>query len=1095
MADIQITQATIAPSIFIGLGGTGSRIVDRIARRAMGLPHWESHLSALTQFVGIDTNVHDQSILEKIPETNRILIGAFDKQRAVENYRESGNAKALHWLDRDYTPRAGKTPGAGQIRVESRLGFHYNSPVIRQKLEELVRIMLTADNSFRRIEPAQVFVYIYCGLGGGTGSGCFLSMSYLIQDVIQKLQWEPHVLGYCVLSTLMTDKVPQDLHPDIHANTYAALKELEHLTKLDYPETKVERPDGEEFVFWNDENKEKISTVKNRPFYLTFLFDRASHLELPDMVATVGDACFLQIFSPVLGRVLGGVDNYEKRLQDLTRAPGKLKGVGRGYTKHFGAFGVAALVLPAHELLEYSSLLFAAEALRQQITFGSSDGASAIDAKLADLRVNYDDPKFARLSESERQIAINRSFLLSMQALASEDEKDGLQDGVWYKLVEEVDTGKLTGKDEQGKETRSETLRQRVLRILDEERMEIVADVKIPSPNLLPVQKESLGAYNDILNKFESAIASANRKIEEGKDRLRGSAKQGDCIERLDPRLSPLQERYLVIRLLEQLDATLIPDAEAKQKASLARSYANLKVQTEFRSENPTQLADAAATKKFGLLEDREAFQSVRDAVQDRFQQTGTAQRNYYDAELKLTQFRALRDYLDGRARQYATLATRMNAVVGDLAREAERIRLGVATDQPRYALSVEIFETMDEPKRRVWREVFHELFVRGGRAQITFDRKTLANCIAEQLRPVQDKATGKFVAKLDYLLEHDLKTALIDLGRELLRPAIYGDASQPGLNLETGLKLEARICLQQNAESLVRDDEVDRYVDRKLNAFALLSGVYARLSLVDSQSMDDGVKLDRTRNLVIEESLLSTSFVAKVNKLLLRDGTRPEIGPWKPLADQHLAIAHDMDLPIPLYYFIPVIGEIEANYEAVAADPRRSYNLHTDYHWEQTLPNLNPAKDKLGTSWALDTLLDGVLFKVIEIKNKKWVWVDRNEELGSNLASALYKLGESFHVDRVRIGFNESLQKAKASLTEEQLAERSQNLLKYIKETLLSIGLATQKGTKRREDSLEEPIWAMFEERLTARMKPGAAGVEEAQENVPLSMRRELNL
>ena len=65
---------------------------------------------------------------------------------------------------------------------------------------------------------------------------------------------------------------------------------------------------------------------------------------------------------------------------------------------------MAALVLPGFELLEYSALRFAAEALRQQITFGSSDASKAIDAKLADLRVNYDDPKFVRMSENERQV-------------------------------------------------------------------------------------------------------------------------------------------------------------------------------------------------------------------------------------------------------------------------------------------------------------------------------------------------------------------------------------------------------------------------------------------------------------------------------------------------------------------------------------------------------------------------------------------------------------------------------------------------------------------------------------------------------------------
>src|SRR5690242_8898914 len=96
---INITQASLVPSMFIGLGGTGSRIVDRIATRASALPYWDSHLKSLTQFVAVDTNSKDLPILRKIPQTNRILISAFDKQRAVENYRDSNNMKALQWLD------------------------------------------------------------------------------------------------------------------------------------------------------------------------------------------------------------------------------------------------------------------------------------------------------------------------------------------------------------------------------------------------------------------------------------------------------------------------------------------------------------------------------------------------------------------------------------------------------------------------------------------------------------------------------------------------------------------------------------------------------------------------------------------------------------------------------------------------------------------------------------------------------------------------------------------------------------------------------------------------------------------------------------
>ena len=52
-------QGTVIPTLFIGLGGIGSRIVDHIARRASRLPNWAAQLQGLTTFICMDTNVLD----------------------------------------------------------------------------------------------------------------------------------------------------------------------------------------------------------------------------------------------------------------------------------------------------------------------------------------------------------------------------------------------------------------------------------------------------------------------------------------------------------------------------------------------------------------------------------------------------------------------------------------------------------------------------------------------------------------------------------------------------------------------------------------------------------------------------------------------------------------------------------------------------------------------------------------------------------------------------------------------------------------------------------------------------------------------------
>src|SRR5579864_1513955 len=314
--DYRSGQGTIVPSLFIGVGGVGSRIVDRIAGRAAFLPNWGSQLRPLTNFVSIDTNELDQNDLRHVPQGNRLNIAAFDKAKAIEYLRRSKDPQAEQWLDRGYQPRSGFKPGAGQIRIESRLGFFYHSLEIRQRLQQLVAETLRPGITWRQSVPPKYNVYLFCTLAGGTGSGSFLSVAYLIDNLLREQNWQPRVVANLLLSTLMLNDVGPELHPDIHANTYAALKELEHLTKLDYPQVKREGRTSDAFVYCRDENSHAVQRVTSRPFFISFIFDRPPHLGLPDPEAAIADAAYLQIFTPIIDKLASELDNYEKNLEE-----------------------------------------------------------------------------------------------------------------------------------------------------------------------------------------------------------------------------------------------------------------------------------------------------------------------------------------------------------------------------------------------------------------------------------------------------------------------------------------------------------------------------------------------------------------------------------------------------------------------------------------------------------------------------------------------------------------------------------------------------------------------------------------------------------
>ncbi len=1066
--DYRSEQGTIIPSMFIGMGGVGSRIVDRIAARASRLPNWDAQLKPLTVFLSIDTNRLDQNQLKFIPPGNRILIGAFDKQTVVRGYKNARNPQALQWLDPAYEPRKGIKPGAGQIRVESRLGFFFHSPAIRERLKQIVNETLAPGITWRQSNPPNYNVYLYCTLAGGTGSGSFLSLSYLVQQVIRDTnQWQPRVIANLLLSTLLLDVVGSDLHPDIHANTYAALKELEHMTKLNY---KQERDTGRErdaFAYWNDENSSTVPEVDSAPFFLGLIYDRPSNFSVRHVDAAVADAAFLQVFTPNIGNMSSALDNYEKHLEELTRFPGDLKNVGKGFAKNYGAMGAAALVLPAGELLEYCAHRFAAEAVRSQITFGAdaNDVTDDRSRALAKLAVNYSDPKFLAKSEEARDSAINEAFVESVREMARQDDRQDMRDGFWYQLVAAVDDGLITGTDEKGEVQRAESMMAQVRRRLDEVRRPLITKVSIKD-RAFAFYKESVNQYTEYVSRLKEEIRGARVLVEQGLTGLRNAAKEGEVIAEL--KLDPITERYLVLRLLTECAGKWIPQAQKQFDQARQKDISDPKVVDRLEDEYRTLQQAAAGTRlaKLNPFTKDDAFVAARDQAQDYYRSVGLAAGKLFDAEVQLSQFRELLAYLQKRARQYARLARHMNKLVIDLEGTAEELRAGRG-GALRYELGVEVFETLEEPRRRMWADVYRSLYLDEGRYLSTFDRSALAKTISEQLKARQ-RPDGGVEEKSDDEMVGDLRQALVELGRQRLRPAIFGEGDDWGLDLNRGLSMEARIVLSPTKApgEIVSVAEIGAYMDKKFRALVQLSGTLARVRTSEWRAFDDGVKVDRTRYLThgfggnTESSRAPKQFLERLTAILQEGDRAVNIGYWH---DPRIAIIYDVELPIPLYYIAPITDEIETAYKKKAAE-KRSYNLHTDKRWEEALPNLNPRDTEVTLGWSIQKLLQGLVAGVIEqLEDRNWVWhpigTDGPEQLGNSVALALYQLGEiRKDEDHVKL-LDRSLNTALSALSTEVLQERRKGWSQAVESALGGIALRQRRGAANATDVLDRPI------------------------------------
>jgi hypothetical protein len=1023
MSDIIEGQGSIIPTIFLGMGGTGSRIVDRIAERARSLPNWESQLRPLTNFVVVDTNELDQHALRFVPPGNRINIAAFDKSRVVENYRRSQDAQALQWLDKAYQPRPGAKPGAGQIRVESRLGFFYYSARIRERLLQIVDASLRPNITWRQSKPPKYYVYLYATLAGGTGSGSFLSMSYLMQDVIADRGWQPCVIGNLMLSTLLLDVVPNELHPAIHANTYAALKELEHLNKLSYPEVNAKGRTQEEFAYWRHPSDNKVSVVQDKPFFLSFLYDRPSHIAVSNFEGAIADTSFSQLFTPLMDKVRGDYDNYEKEKVNLTRHPGELKYIGEGFTKDFGSVGTAVLRVPVRDFLDYSSLRFAAQAIRSQITFGlGPDEAQSDRARaLAKLAVDYSDPKFQRMNEQAKEAEINKAFVKSVQELARQDLRDDLPDGFWAGMVESIDQGKLRSRDEDsGEEYRDESMLEVVVRKLKEARQPLVDGISIRGRPFI-FQADNVNYYNQLVSKLKGDFSKAKSHINAGLEGLRRSASEGEVISDLE--LSPIQERYLVLRLLHQLQSETIPHAENEVKKQTARTMENPKVREKIESFYFAQLQSAAGAKKFGVLKNNDAFVAIRDEAQAYYKGVANATDVALDAQVFLAQLRSLLEYLRARAKTYSHLATHMDQLVRDLEQQAERIRLGEGGRGSEYVLQVEVLQTLTEPRTRLWREAYHRLFVAGAAQLATFDRNVLAKAIAAELKPQLGEDGRVYEKSLDQLV-NDIRRALLELGKVRLGSKVMGDKFEPGLDLVAALELEARIVLEAAGQP-VDTEAISTYSKRKITALSQLGGVAARLDSAESQTLDDTVTVARNRRVALIGDGKKTpprfdGLSALLQEVLFAGIDNHEVVPG--LEDPFRAVLHDVEIGVPLYYFASIIDEVEPAYMMLADDQTRAYDLHTDVHWEGGLPNLNTRKSEIAVGWSLQALVEAMATRVIQQRKSAnggreyfWKYSEKDELLlGSSFSEVLYGLSKLHRESTLQTALQNAIERAR---------------------------------------------------------------------------------
>lgn len=377
----------IRPTLVIGLGGTGQRIVlhlkNQLVKAYGDIPEQFIRLLAFDtadEALSVDGQTHTVT-LEKDREFFHIghtpvpnIVRNLDRQPAI-----AARLPIIHTI-----PAVALRNGARQVRPLGLLALLWRFEEVEQRIADAIWHLAGKESLGRREGKTQgINVIIATSLVGGTGAGMFLDVAYLVRTLFNELG----TMGdFCYITGVGV--LPQAFRsiegPNLIPNAVAALKEVSHCMLRGGFSS--EYPNG------------RLIESPNPPLDLFYLIDGVDEQGytwrgVGDLAAMIAAGLFLQIGSQVGLKGENDFDNLSDVLSGQTPD---------GQGTFCGSFGMATLSFSGTEVAAWC---------------GARLGGQLIDAGL--LQTIADDVTAARAGEFIQAQLPNPDTLF--QQLAQDD--------------------------------------------------------------------------------------------------------------------------------------------------------------------------------------------------------------------------------------------------------------------------------------------------------------------------------------------------------------------------------------------------------------------------------------------------------------------------------------------------------------------------------------------------------------------------------------------------------------------------------------------------------------------------------------------------
>lgn len=928
----------LRPTFFIGLGGSGGRVVDVLARRLANEPAFE-RFRELVHFVAVDTDMND---LERLhPRVAKTNISVAHKPRRVALLRgeEAGlteDQRATSWIHPGYRFREQSNAGAGQIRLEARFSLHCQ--LLEQAPNNLVDILKgQLARSLRAQEPNRghdkIRFHLWASTAGGTGSGASLVTAALLRRLAKEIGAECEVFGHFFLPSLFRDRVAPALVTKIDANGYAALKELERFQELRYEGG----PDPIELVFDpRGEHGKKVTArdeVAEAPFDWVYLVDKPEAMSIEQIYAAAGEAAYLQLFSPILGYEQREADNF-RQLQTRLAA---------GYfALQNGAIGASVVELPRERLVRYAARHMTADALARYLV------ATPVGDNPADR------PDWRNLSDAEQGRRLDQAFLAFVAAEARAEDEQKLP-GVFTEVA--------------ALRSLEQALVPAFLKRLAVELQAAEDLVQVDSINAAALTPEntSLNAQRDAMLRD---LQRARQALSDKAVALEGDIASGRYFQRFfeQYQVAPLTQRALLIELdrlareglrrgdeadLQLASWCLVPFDDPADGLHLAlppadpSSWRLTEPDLRKQLDQHERALDEAGKK---LFRKEQAFAERRQAVTSWFNQLRDLAQEALTADFWQRVSRALESQVQTRLETFRVLAKQGLGLVAHLKAEAERCRetgqrtpaIGQKTEHhaSEFHLGSEVFHD-ERHGVRAWDEVL--------RLVIAPSFHVTSQALIQVMNRHLENRQTLTLERLVYQIAADLDALFVTRLDHHLR-------DENPLTLGKALVLEAQLHATHHRATSLKDleatppDKVRAYLEEKLARARSMSRPLGRFDEPVLAGREFSPYRPRFFG-VHPQTLAQTPLLAQVFAAAasgferLEDWSTPDVISF-----------YQATLGVPLYAWQEVRGALVLAYEHESQDPRRKEPLHIDHRWEEPtmalatspdpgLPGLDPGR------------------------------------------------------------------------------------------------------------------------------------------------------